>query len=155
MIDVALKTFLSPMILFFILGLLAAFIKSDLSIPSAIAKGLSLYLMLAIGFKGGVEVSTAGGNQMLVITGLAGIFLGMLLPVIAFFFLRKTTKLPPADCASISGHYGSISIVTFITSTQALKVASIPFDGSMTAVAALNLNQPRGTIFWPMARWCC
>lgn len=137
MMDLAVQTLLSPMILFFILGLGAAFIKSDLSVPSAIAKGMSLYLMLAIGFKGGVQVSTAGGGIDLFSAGLAGIALSFFLPFIAFFALRKTTALPVADSASIAGHYGSISIVTFIAATQALKTAGIPFEGYMIAVAAL------------------
>jgi hypothetical protein len=125
------------MILFFVLGLGAAFMKSDLSVPSAIAKGMSLYLMLAIGFKGGVQVSTAGFTPDLVWTGLAGFLLSLCMPFVAFFALRKTTTLPPADTASIAGHYGSISIVTFIAATQALKTAGIPFEGYMIAVAAL------------------
>ena len=137
MMDLAFQTLLSPMILFFVLGLGAAFMKSDLSVPSAIAKGMSLYLMLAIGFKGGVQVSTAGFTPDLAWTGLAGFLLSFFLPFVAFFALRKTTTLPPADTASIAGHYGSISIVTFIAATQALKTAGIPFEGYMIAVAAL------------------
>lgn len=134
--DLATTNLLSPMVLFFVLGLLATIAKSDLSIPEAIAKGMSLYLMLAIGFKGGASVSASGISQLLVTSLLAGIVLSALMPLIAFRLLAATTGLPRVDIAAIAAHYGSISIVTFLAAVQSLESAGVAFEGHMVAVAA-------------------
>lgn len=136
MIDLATANLLSPMVLFFVLGFAAALARSDLAIPEAVAKGLALYLMLAIGFKGGASMSSHGLDATLVLVILAGIALSAALPFVAFALLSATTNLPRADRGAIAAHYGSISIVTFLAAIQALDKAKIPFDGYMVAVAA-------------------
>jgi uncharacterized protein len=86
-------TLTSPVILFFVLGALASFARSDLSIPESVSKGMSLYLMAAIGLKGGVEVSAAGLDPQMLITGLAGIILSFGFPFLGFFLLRRVGGL--------------------------------------------------------------
>jgi uncharacterized protein len=134
--DLAAQNLLSPMVLFFVLGVLAALARSDLSVPEAIAKGLSLYLMMAIGFKGGAGVAAHGADGKLVLALAAGVVLSATLPFMAFALLRAVTSLPRVDAAAVAAHYGSISIVTFLAGSQALTAAGIPFEGYMVAVAA-------------------
>ena len=136
MLDLALQNLLSPMVLFFALGLLAAFARSDLSIPEAIAKLLALYLLLSIGFRGGAEVAHHGLTGQLVATVAAGILLSFAIPFIAYMLLRATTQLNATDAAAVAGHYGSISAVTFVAVTGVLVQLSIPYDGYLVAVAA-------------------
>lgn len=125
-----------PTILFFVLGLVAAFVRSDLSVPGGAAKFMSLYLLLAIGFKGGVQMAENGiGADMLTAIG-AGVFLSFTLPFIAYGLLRASSQLDHENAAAIAGHYGSISIVTFVAATSILSLADIPYPGYMIAVAA-------------------
>lgn len=126
----------SPMVLCFILGMFAALIRSDLSIPQAIAKGMSIYLLFAIGFKGGVEIARFGLTPDLAKSFFLGIFLSFTIPILGFKLLRATTKLSAIDAAAISAHYGSISIVTFVAATQTLELAGVEYDGAIVAVAA-------------------
>jgi hypothetical protein len=135
-LDLAAANLLSPMVLFFVLGLVATLARSDLSIPESIAKGMSLYLMLAIGFKGGVGVAQHGFEAKLGLAILAGMALSALIPLIAFRLLVATSNLPRVDAAAVAAHYGSISIVTFLAATQALEARGIAFEGYMVAVAA-------------------
>lgn len=134
--DLAVANLTSPMILFFALGLLAALARSDLNIPEAIAKGMSLYLMMAIGFKGGASVAEHGVDTTLILALMAGFLLSALIPVLAFYALQATTGLARVDAAAIAAHYGSISIVTFLAMTQALDGLGIVYEGYMVAVAA-------------------
>ncbi|MCA0400798.1 MAG: sodium-dependent bicarbonate transport family permease [Proteobacteria bacterium] len=136
-IDLAVANLVSPMVLFFALGFAAALARSDLSVPEAIAKGMALYLMLAIGFKGGVEVNKGGLNLGILAVAGAGIFLSAAIPLIGFALLRLTTRLPAIDAAAIAAHYGSISIVTFVAGTEAVKLAGWGFEGHMIAIAAI------------------
>jgi hypothetical protein len=134
--ELATTNLLSPMILFFALGLAASVVRSDLSIPEAIAKGMSLYLMMAIGFKGGAGVGAHGIETRLVLSIMAGLVLSAVIPVIAFRLLRATTGLSRVDAAAVAAHYGSISIVTFLAATQVLDSADIPYESYLVAVAA-------------------
>ena len=127
---------LSPIVLFFVLGLAAAIARSDLNIPEPFAKALSLYLMLAIGFKGGAEVARAGLDSALLLLILAGIALSFIIPAIAFSILRVASPLPRIDAAAVAAHYGSISIVTFIAASEFLQSQAIAFEGYLVAVAA-------------------
>jgi hypothetical protein len=135
-IDLALSNLLSPPVLFFLLGLFAQLVRSDLTIPDAIAKALSLYLLIAIGMKGGAAVAEAGVGQSLLAAIAAGIVLSFLLPVVAFGWLRAVTRLPAVDAAAVAGHYGSISVVTFVAATEVIREMGIGADGWMVAVAA-------------------
>ena len=134
--DLAFQNILSPMVLFFALGAAAAFARSDLAVPESVAKLLSLYLLMSIGFKGGAEVAHNGLTGQLVAALGAGVLLSALLPVVAFGMLRAGTKLSEIDAAAVAGHYGSISAVTFAAVTGALGQMSVSYEGYMAAVAA-------------------
>ncbi len=134
--SLAVQNLISPPVLFFGLGLAGALLRSDLSIPEAIAKGLSLYLMLAIGFKGGVAASEHGLGWDLVLLVGGAVVLSFTIPLLAFALLRLTTGLSRIDAAAISAHYGSISIVTFIAATAVVEAAGLAFPGIMVAAAA-------------------
>jgi uncharacterized protein len=128
---------ISPIILSFVLGLAASFARSDLSIPEAVAKGLSIYLLFAIGFKGGAGVAAHGVDATLVGALIAGAILSFALPFVAFGYLRVLTNLPLIDAAAVAAHYGSISIVTFVAATSVLQGSGIAYEGYMVAVAAV------------------
>lgn len=125
-----------PTILFFVLGLVAAFARSDLSIPSGAAKFMSLYLLLAIGFKGGASLAAHGISADILQAIAVGIVLSFVIPFVAFALLRVMTRLDAMNAAAVAGHYGSISIVTFVTATSLLELSGITYDGYMVAVAA-------------------
>ena len=127
---------LSPVVLFFVLGLAAALLRSDLEVPQAVAKALALYLMLAIGFKGGAEVAAHGADLRLLASLLLGMLLSFAIPFIAFAFLRGLGLLGTTDAAAVAAHYGSISIVTFAVATDRLAALNIDYEGYMVAVAA-------------------
>jgi len=136
MFDSLVGNLMVPTILFFILGLLAAFVRSDLSIPEGAAKFMSLYLLLAIGFKGGHSLADSGVS-LEVFTALgAGLILSFSIPFIAFALLRSMTRLNALNAAAVAGHYGSISIVTFVAASSLLDLTGIASDGYMVAVAA-------------------
>ena len=144
---------LSPIILFFALGLLASFAKSDLSIPEAIAKGMSIYLLVSIGFKGGVSVSDHGIDSTLLLSLLAGLVLSFTIPLIAFALLRTMTRLDVTDAAAVAAHYGSISIVTFVAATSVIGSAGLSSEGYMVAVAAVMEAPAILSALWLIARY--
>jgi hypothetical protein len=131
------EALLSPMILFFVLGAAAAFARSDLSIPEAMAKGMSLYLMAAIGLKGGVQVAESGFTPDMAAAALAGLALSFLIPLPAFFALRRFGRLDTVNAAAVAAHYGSVSVVTFVTGAEVLTSGGLPPAGYMVAVLAL------------------
>lgn len=128
---------LAPTILFFILGLIAAVARSDLSIPDGAAKVMSIYLLLAIGFKGGAAVAQDGVDWHLGATLGAGVLMSFVLPFVAFGLLRLMTRLDCLNAAAVAGHYGSISIVTYVTAVSLLDSQGIASEGYMVAVAAV------------------
>lgn len=130
------QNLLSPIILSFVLGLFAALARSDLNIPEAVAKGMSIYLLFAIGFKGGASVASYGLDARLGFSLLAGVILSALLPIIAFALLKVMTGMSRLDAAAVAAHYGSISIVTFVAATSVLEGRGIASEGYMVAVAA-------------------
>ena len=135
--DVAISTLLSPIILFFALGMAAALLRSQMSVPEAVAKGMAIYLMMAIGLKGGVEMSKNPLTSEVLLVLAAGIVLSFMIPAIAFVLLRLTTKLDRVDAAATAAHYGSISIVTFVAATEAVRLSGLDSGGHLVAVAAL------------------
>ena len=135
-LSLAANNLVSPIILSFALGVLAALARSDLSIPEAVAKGMSIYLLFAIGFKGGVSVADHGIDGTLGLSLLAGIVLSFALPILAFGLLQFMSKLSRLDAAAVAAHYGSISIVTFVAATSVLESSGIASEGYMVAVAA-------------------
>lgn len=135
--DLILSTILSPIVLFFVLGLGAALLRSQMTVPEAFAKGLAIYLMMAIGLKGGVEMSKTALTPDLFVIVISALVLSFGLPFIAYLFLRLTSKMSAVDAAATAGHYGSISIVTFVAATQALQIAGFESSGFMVAIAAI------------------
>lgn len=131
------ETLLSPVVLFFVLGALAAFARSDLAIPEAISKGISLYLMAAIGLKGGILVAESGFTIDLLLASFAGLFLSIAIPFVAFFILRGFGKLSAKNAGAVAAHYGSVSVVTFVTGQEVLTSSGLPPAGYMVAVLAL------------------
>lgn len=136
-LDLAAQNLLSPMVLFFALGLAAALARSDLTIPEAIAKALAIYLMMSIGFKGGAAISGVGVDFRLVAAMVGGAALSFSIPLLGFALLRATTKLSRVDAAAVAAHYGSISIVTFVAGTQVVTSLRLPYEGWIVAVAAV------------------
>ncbi len=127
----------SPAILFFFIGAAAAFARSDLAIPEPVAKGLSLYLMLCIGFKGGVEARAAGFNGDFLAAGAIGIALSALMPLIAFVILKRVRRLDRPTLCALAATYGSVSVVTFAAGQQHLAAIGLTSGGYMAAVLAL------------------
>lgn len=136
MLSLAATNLLSPIILSFALGVAAALARSDLNIPEAVAKGMSIYLLFAIGFKGGVSVADHGIDATLALSLIAGIVLSAILPLIAFALLQVMGNLSRLDAAAVAAHYGSISIVTFVAATSVLTSSGVTSEGYMVAVAA-------------------
>ena len=134
-LNLAGQNLLTPMILCFVLGLAAALARSDLSVPEAAAKTMALYLLFAIGFKGGVAVRDHGLDYHLATALLGGIALSFALPFVAFALLRVMSRLSVTDTAAVAAHYGSISIVTFASATAALSLMGIEAEGYMVAVS--------------------
>lgn len=125
----------NPALLFFFLGIIAVQLKSDLKIPENSSKFISLYLLLAIGFKGGQELSHSSFNMEILWSLLFGILLALLVPVYTYYILRK--KFSIENSGAIAASYGSVSAVTFITTIAFLEMEQIPFNGHMVAVMAL------------------
>lgn len=134
-VSLIVSNILNPPVLAFFLGILAVLVKTDLEIPAPIPKLLSLYLLFAIGFKGGVELVKSGINQAVILTLLAAMLMACIVPVYTFFILR--IKLDTYNSAAIAATYGSISAVTFITASSFLTQLGMSFDGFMVAALAL------------------
>lgn len=127
----------SPAILFFFIGAAAAFARSDLTIPEPVAKALSLYLMLCIGFKGGVEARAAGLNSDFLSAAVLGIALSALMPLLAVWLLRRIPRIDRSTVCALAATYGSVSVVTFAAGQQHLASLGLTSGGYMAAVLAL------------------
>lgn len=126
---------LSPAVLFFALGVLAAVLKSDLKFPEQLYLGLTIYLLVAIGLKGGAALAEAGLARVW-LPALAAMVLGALVPFWTYPVLRLG-KLPPVDAAAIAAHYGSVSAVTFIAATNYLTLIKVSFEPYAAAFLAV------------------
>ena len=126
----------SPPVLAFALGLLAVLVKGDLRLPDPIYQGLSIYLLLGIGIKGGVALRQSELSDV-AIPALATIILGLLIPVLAFLLSGKITKLSEVDRGALAAHYGSTSLVTFTAALVFLEQSSIQYEGFVTTLLAL------------------
>lgn len=134
--DLAVSTLLSPPVLFFLLGLAGALARVSIRISDNFSKSVALYLLIAIGLKGGVAIANEGiGN--IAMAALAGIFLSAAMPLWAYFLLRRLTRFERREAGALAAHYGSISIVTFIAASALLTDTAIAFAAGMVAVAAL------------------
>jgi len=127
---------LSPAVLFFALGLIAALVKSDLKFPEPLYVTLTIYLLVSIGFKGGVAISEAGLAKVW-LPACAAMLLGALIPLWTYPILRFGGKISAVDSAAIAAHYGSVSAVTFIAATNYLKAVNQPFESYATAFLAV------------------
>jgi len=134
--DAVRANLLSPAVLFFALGLIAALTKSDLKFPESLYTALTIYLLVAIGFKGGVAINDAGLAQVW-LPALAAMTLGALIPLWTYPLLRFGGKFPAVDAAAIAAHYGSVSAVTFIAATNYLKAVNQPYENYATAFLAV------------------
>ena len=134
-VDLVLSNLLNPPILFFFLGMLAIWLHSDLDVPQPLPKFFSLYLLLSIGFRGGVELHKSGIDHQIVLTLLAAVAAALLVPLYTFFLLRR--KMNVGDAAAVAATYGSVSAVTFIAATSFLSELKMPFGGHMVAAMAL------------------
>lgn len=127
---------MDPVVLFFLLGLIARLAKSDLRLPEALYDALAIYLLLAIGLKGGVQLAQQPVATVLP-QAMAAIALGAAIPLLAFPVLRKAGRFSRPDAASIAAHYGSVSVVTFAVGTSFLAARDIAAESYMPLIVAL------------------
>jgi hypothetical protein len=125
----------NPALLFFVLGIVSVYLKSDLKIPPNSSKFISLYLLFAIGFKGGQELSHENFTAEIAWSILFGIVLSLLIPLYAFFILKK--KFNTFDAGATAAAYGSVSAVTFVTAVSYLEAQQLSLHGHMVAIMAL------------------
>ena len=130
-----LENVLAPPVLFFLIGAVSVFFKSDLEIPAPLPKLFSLYLLLAIGFRGGIEIQNSGFSNQVVPTLGAAILMSLIIPLIGFLILRY--KFNVFNSAAIAAAYGSISAVTFISAESFLDSQGIDYQGFMVGALAL------------------
>jgi len=135
--NMALSTLSSPVILFFVLGMIAGAVRSDLAIPEQIAKGMSLYLMAAIGLKGGVAVAKSGFSIEMAVLMVTGVAFSFLIPIYVSAAFRSFGRLSQIDASAVGAHYGSVSVVTLVTAMEVLAARSMPVAGYMVAVLAV------------------
>ena len=136
MSDALLANLLSPAVLFFALGLAAALVRSELKFPEPLYSALTIYLLVAIGFKGGVAIAEAGVARVW-LPALAAIGLGAFIPLWTYPVLRWGGRLAPVDAAAIAAHYGSVSAVTFLAATNYLAAIGRPYESHAVALLAV------------------
>ena len=129
------QSLLDPAILFFVFGILAGAVRSNLEIPPQISRFLSLYLLMALGLKGGFALAKSGLTQEVAISLGAALLLALVVPALGYLVLRRF--LSGFDAAAIAATYGSVSAVTFITAVQYLDNHGVPYGGHMAAAMAL------------------
>ncbi len=129
------QNLIDPVILFFIVGVLAGAVKSNLEIPAAISRFLALYLLMALGLKGGFALSQSGLTAHVAISLGAAVLLAIAIPFLGYWFLRRFVS--GFDAAAVAATYGSVSAVTFVTAVQYLENQHIAYGGHMAAAMAL------------------
>lgn len=125
----------NPTLLFFILGIVATLVKSDLEIPASTSKFISIYLLFSIGFKGGQELAISTFNTEIIYSILFGLFIASIIPIYVFFILKK--KMDISNAVAVASAYGSVSAVTFVSAVAFLEAQTITYNGHMVAVMAL------------------
>ena len=133
-LDLLLENLTNPALLFFILGVASVQLKSDLEIPPTSSKFISLYLLFAIGFKGGQELSHSHIDGPIIGAMVLGVLFACIVPVYAFFIIRR--KVGVENAGAIAAAYGSVSAVTFVTAATFLDLQHLSFGGHMVAVMA-------------------
>jgi uncharacterized protein len=134
--DLLITNLLSPIVLAFALGALAGFVRSELELPEAVIKLLSIYLLFSIGLVGGKELAKVEFAAIAPLIGLT-LVLTIAIPVICYSVLRYAGGFDPANAAAVAAHYGSVSSATFFTAVTFAKAMGTPSEGFMTAVVAL------------------
>jgi uncharacterized protein len=125
----------NPTLLFFLLGIIATTVKSDLEIPESSSKFISLYLLFAIGFKGGQELAHSHFTSEILYSIIMGLLIASLIPIYTFFILKRRISI--SDAGAVAATYGSVSAVTFVSAVSFLEAQQITFGGHMVAVMAL------------------
>ena len=130
------NSLISPMVLAFALGLFATLVKSDLRFPDELYTALTIYLLFAIGLKGGMKLD---GMSLSVVGGplVAAVTLSAVIPVWCFYLLKSAVRLAPADAGAIAAHYGSVSAVTFSAVLAFLEMGKVPVEGFVPALLAV------------------
>ncbi len=146
----ALNNLLDPAILFFVFGITAGLLRSNLEVPPQIARFLSLYLLMSVGLKGGFSLAHAGFGPQVVASLGAAMALSLLVPALGYLLLRRL--LSRFDAAAVAATYGSVSATTFITATQYLQTQGIDFGGHM-AVALVLMESPAILMAMALASW--
>lgn len=146
----AMNNLLDPAVLFFVFGVCAGLLRSNLEVPPQIARFLSLYLLMSIGLKGGFSLAQSGFGPQVVGTLLAAAALSLIVPAAGYLLLRR--KLSRFDAAAVAATYGSVSATTFITATQYLDSQGIDFGGHM-AVALVLMESPAILMAMALAAW--
>jgi hypothetical protein len=136
MTDILRANLLSPIALAFALGIVTKLIRSEFSLPKDIYTGLSIYLLFAIGLKGGVELAHSG-LAAIALPASVTILLGCLTPVTAYLVLRRLGKFSTSDAAAVAAHYGSVSAVTFIAAQQFVAAQGLTAEGFMPTLLTL------------------
>jgi hypothetical protein len=134
-INLLIENLTNPALLFFVLGILSVYVKSDLEIPENSSKFISIYLLFAIGFKGGQELSHETFTFEIMWSILFGMGISVIIPLYTFFILKRKLKL--YDAGAIAAAYGSVSAVTFVTAASYLETQSLSLHGHMVAIMAL------------------
>jgi len=133
--EILLSNLTNPTLLFFVLGILATTIKSDLEIPPSSSKFISLYLLFAIGFKGGQELALTPFTSEIFYSIVFGIAISALIPLYTFFILKR--KMSMSNAGAVAATYGSVSAVTFVSAVSFLETHQLDFGGHMVAIMAL------------------
>ena len=133
------QNFVDPAILFFVFGVFAGAVRSNLEIPRSIAKFLSLYLLMALGLKGGFALGKSGLTPEILLSLGAALFMAFLVPAMGYGFLRN--RVSRYDAAAVAAAYGSVSAVTFVTAAQFLENMGMTVGGHM-AVAMVIMESP-------------
>ena len=150
-IEIAGENLTSPPVLAFLLGAIATGVRSDLRLPDAIYQALTIYLLFAIGLKGGGALSEADPGDVWAPAGVT-LLLGVVIPVAAYGVLRTLARFSIADAAAMGAHYGSVSVVTFTAAIAFLDGIDEPYEGYLPALVAL-LEVPAIIVALGIARW--
>lgn len=134
-LNLLLDNLTNPALLFFLLGIIATRLKSDLEIPPNSSKFISLYLLFSIGFKGGQELAHSHFSFEIIWSVLFGVFIAIVIPIYCFFILKR--KFSIENSGAIAAAYGSVSAVTFVTAAAFLEIQKYTFSGHMVAIMAL------------------
>lgn len=151
MLELAITNLTSPVVLFFGLGIIITILKAKVEFPEAISDFISIYLLVAIGFKGGVAIAEAGLSSIIV-TIIGALVLGVVIPLYSFVLLWRVGKLKSDDAAAIAGHYGSISVVTFMAAAAFLDNMQVNYEGYVNGLPAL-MEVPAIVVALVLASW--